>query len=61
MKLFTREDYTIYPCWNKVGNEEDIIMDLEDRLGYDTGSHIQDIIMEVADANVEIYTKAFGT
>lgn len=58
MKLFTREDYTFYPYWNKVGNEEDIIMDLEDRLGYDTGSHIQDIIMDVADANVEIYTKA---
>lgn len=58
MKLFTREDYTFYPYLNKVGNEEDIIMDLEDRLGYDTGSHIQDIIMDVADANVEIYTQA---
>lgn len=54
MKLFTREDYTF---WDKVGNEEDIIMDLEDRLGYDTNDHIQDIIMEVADSNVEIYTK----
>lgn len=54
MKLFTREDYTF---WDKVGNEEDVIMDLEDRLGYDTGRYIQDIIMDVADANVEIYTK----
>ena len=54
MKLFTREDYTF---WDKVGNEEDIIVDLEDRLGYDTNDHIQDIIMDVADANVEIYTK----
>lgn len=54
MKLFTREDYIF---WDKVGNEEDIIVDLEDRLGYDTNDHIQDIITDVAYTNVEIYTK----
>lgn len=57
MKLFTREDYMFYPFWNKVGNEKDIIVDLEDRLQEGTDNHIQDIIMDVAGANVEIYTK----
>ena len=58
MELFTRGNYTINLNGDKVGNEEDILIDLEDRLSEDTEENIQDIITDVADTNVEFYPQA---
>ena len=58
MELFTRENYMFNLIWDKVGNEENIIIDLEDRLSEDTEEDIQNIITEVADANVEVYIQS---
>ena len=58
MELFTRENYTLNLSWDKVGNEEDIIIDMEYRIREDTAVSFQDIISDVADDNIEIYTKA---
>ena len=58
MELFTREDYLFNLSWDKVGNEEDILIDLEDRLSEDTEVDIENIVTEVADANIEIYTQS---
>ena len=57
MELFTRENYTFDLNGDKVGNEEDIITDLEDRLSEDTEENIRDIIADVADTNVEFYSQ----
>ena len=58
MELFARGNYTFNLNGDNVGNEGDILMDLEYRLSEDTEENIQDIIADVADANVEFYSQA---
>ena len=57
MELFARVNYIFDLNWDNVGNEEDIFTDLEYRLSEDTGGDIQEIITDVAEANVELYTQ----
>ena len=58
MELFTRENYMFNLNGDNVGNEEYILIELEYRLSEDTGGDIEEIITDVADANVEIYSQA---
>ena len=57
MELFTRKNYMFNLSEDNVGNEEYILIELEYRLSEDTGGDIQEIITDVAYANVELYSQ----